>query len=244
MKGPAHLLAVAALAAAAPAAEGPELDEIVARHVEARGGAERWAEVETLVLTGSYATFSDDRPFTLLRARGDLFRLDFGLLGGEAVRARDAEGAWWQHPLMQPGAARLTAGPYQRQIERESVFGPLLIDPKARGVVIALVGATEVEGIPVIELAVTLADGSEESWFLDAGSYLEVAVDSRVSDHTQSPQPMRQRAFYDDFRPVDGLVVPFRVDYEFGHRLESMTVEQVVVDGEIDRARFSPPAGD
>jgi hypothetical protein len=230
------------LAAVTVAQDTPTLEQIVARHIEARGGAERWQEVTSIELTGIYAAFSDHEPFRLVRSPGNLYRLDFKILGAEAVRARDAEGPWWIHGLLQPQAGRAAEEPYKSQIERESLFGPLLLDLSEKGLEIELVGPADIEGIATIELAVSLPGGQKESWFLDAETYLEVAVDSEVSDYTQSPQPMKQRAFYDDFREVNGVQIPFRLDYEFGHRLESMTVEEAVVDGEVDPSRFSPPA--
>lgn len=215
--------------------------QVVESYLAARGGAERWRRARSLELRGIYAAFSDHEPFKLVRSREHLYRLDFTILGAPAVRARDARGPWWRHPLLQPQAARLEEGPYKVQVERESQFAPLLLDYEANGVQVELVGPGEVDGIPVVKLEVTLPDGSEETWYLDAESSLEVAIDNQVNDFTQSGEPMRQRAFFDDFRDVGGLVIPFRVDYEFGHRLESMTVEEASVDGEIDAAIFSPP---
>ena len=56
-----------------------------------------------------------------------------------------------------------------------------------------------------------------------------------------SGEPVSQRTFFDDYRDIDGLVIPHQVDLEFGHRLESMTVKQVEVDAEIAKGSFSPP---
>lgn len=52
---------------------------------------------------------------------------------------------------------------------------------------------------------------------------------------------MTQRAFYGDFREIDGLVIPFRVDLEFGARLEEMRVEEVRVDGAVDESWIEGP---
>lgn len=243
MKTRACLTAMAIVLSAAPrlSAEALTVEEVVTRYTEARGGTEIWRDVPSLWLEGIYATFSDHEPFTMARAQGDRYRIDFKVLGGEAVRARDAEGPWWRHPLLQPEAARLTEGPYKPMVERESHFAPLLVDAAAKGVAVELIGPGEVDGIPVIELAVRLPSGAEERWYLDGETYREVAVDSQVNDYTQSAEPMRQRAFFDDFREVEGLVLPYRIDYEFGHRLESMTVRTVELDRQLPEGYFSPP---
>ncbi len=218
----------------------PTVAAVVELYEEARGGVESWRRARSLELRGTYASFSDREPFALIRRPDHLYRLDFTILGGPAVRARDARGAWWRHPLLEPEPTRLDDGPYKAQLERESHFAPLLLDAAARGVAVRLIGPGDVDGAEVLELELTLPGGAVESWFLDRDSYLEVAVDSVVNDFTQSEAPMRQRAFYDDFREVGGLVIPFRIDYEFGHRLESMTVEEAHANREIDPARFSP----
>ena len=214
------------------------VDEVVARYVEARGGVDRWKALQNLELKGTYAAFSQQSAFTLIRARGNLFRLDFVLLGSPAVRARDAEGPWMLNGLLKPEAERVTEEPYQSQLERESAFEPLLFQFASKGVSVELVGRGEVDGVETIDLAVSLPSGATEVWRLDAETYLEVAIDSEVIDLTQFQEPVPMRAFFDDFRSVEGLVLPHLVELEFGARLESMTVEEVTVDSKLDMKRF------
>ena len=247
MRGESLFVAVALVATLAPPladAESPEasLEQVVGRYLEARGGAARWREVKSLTLTGTYAALSQRSAFTLIRRRDDVYRLDFTVMGEPATRARDTEGPWWRSALEeQPEPVRVSEGPYKTQLERESLFGPLLLDAETKGVSVRLVGPGDVEGQPTMDLEVSLPDGAKEVWHLDAETFLEVAIDSQVIDHTQGPKPMARRAFFDDFRTVDGLVLPFQVDYEFGARLEAMTVEDVVVDAALADDRFSPP---
>lgn len=222
-------------------AQGPSLEAIVAGNLDARGGGERWRAVESLHLAGTYAAFSDYEPFELIRARGDLYRLDFSILGGPATRAHDSVGPWWQHPLLQPESGRLEEGPYKGMLEREALFGPILLDYSDRGIEIAVVGPSEIEGIEALELVLTFPGGSQERWFLDPVSFREVASETQVHDFTQSAEPLRQRTFFDDFREVGGLVLPHRVEIEFGHRLETMSVEKAAVDLELKPETFSPP---
>ena len=220
--------------------DGLDVVEILARHRAARGG-ERWNEVGALEITGTYTAFSQPSEFRLVRLADDRYRLDFDLLGGPAIRARDSTGPWWRHELLAPEPARITEGPYEPLLVRESLFGPLLLDPAARDLEVELVGSGEINGRTTIDLEVTFPDGSKETWHLDPQSYLEVAVDSRVHDFTQAEGPIDQRAFYSDFRRVDGLVVPFQLDLEFGARLEEMEIESVKVDPEVDEDWLAGP---
>lgn len=239
------VLAVGSVAAQEPFPTSPEptAEEIVARYVVARGGADRWRQVQALRAMGSYSAFSFKAGFTLIRRRGDHYRLDFELLQTPAVRARDASGAWALHKLLWPEPTRIDDSPYRPQFERESAFGPLLVEHQARGLAIESLGPGEIDGIATVALEVTFPDGQVETWHLDAETLLEVAVDSEVVDLTQGG-PVRQRTYFDDFRPVEGLVLPHWLEHEFNHRLERMTIERWEVNPQLEPQAFSPPSED
>jgi hypothetical protein len=239
--GRTALLVLTCVGLALPAL-GAELtvDEAVARHVAARGGAERWREVQSLRLTGQYDAFSLRSDFTLARQRPHYYRLDFTLLDEPAIRARGPEATWARHKLLQPEPARVD-GPYQPQMERESLFGPLLVDQAAKGLRVEMLGPGDIDGVETVDLLVTFPDGATETWHLDAETLLEVAVDSRIYDFTQAGEPVALRTFYEDFREVDGLVIPHQLYLEFNHRLEAMAVESVAVNPPLDTAIFAAP---
>lgn len=240
-RAPIVIAILCCLPSPSTAADESGAEPVIARYLAARGGAERWRRLQALELSGTYAAFSKRSEFTLLRQRGDLFRLDFKLLDVPAVRARDPQGPWMLHVLLQPQAGRVTEEPYKSQLERESLFPLLLLDHREKGVAVELLGEGEVDGRRTVDLEVTLPGGARETWHLDAETFLEVAIDSQIFDHTQSAEPLRQRIFFDDFREVDGLVLPFVVECEFGARLESMTVERAVIDPDLAPSRFAPP---
>ena len=52
------LLATAVLGLAISASAAMELDDVIARHIEARGGKDAWEAVESMKITGSYTAFS------------------------------------------------------------------------------------------------------------------------------------------------------------------------------------------
>ncbi|MEJ2086153.1 MAG: hypothetical protein P8Y44_10815, partial [Acidobacteriota bacterium] len=156
--------------------------------------------------------------------------------------ARDKQGPWMLNSLLQPEVVRVTDEPYNSQLKRESVFEPLLLDYASKGIGVELIGPGDVDGIETIDLALTLPGGQQELWHLDTETYREVAIDSEVIDLTQFEEPVSQRIFFDDFRPVDGLVIPHSIEIEFGARLESMTIEEVIVNPELESSRFQMPS--
>lgn len=221
---------------------------VLARYAEARGGLEAWRVATTLEIRGDYATFSQWAPFELLRRRGeagDLYRFEHGMLGETVIKARGPEGLWWQFPIL--GATepqRVGIEVYPPLLSRESLFEPPLLDTEAKGLKIASVGPGDLDGQPAIVLEVVFPDERRETWYLDAETSLELAVDATVHDFTQGQAPMTRRTFFDDFRAVGGLVLPHLVSVEFGARLEEMKVEEVVVGTELPPERFALPASE
>jgi len=235
-------------AAEAPKPKPGSVEAVVARYVAARGGLERWREVDALELRGIYATFSHRNPFTLVRQRGDrrgdLYRFDFQVLGEEVTVARDADGPWLHFTMLgAPEPSRLPEEieVYRRQLIRDSTFEPALLGYREKGIEVKLLGPGEVDGRATIDLQVTFPDGWQETWMLDAETHLEVAIDATIYDYTQMTDPLTRRTFFSDFREVGGLVIPHRVAHEFGARLEEMEVEEVVVNPEIPAGTFELP---
>lgn len=221
-----------------------ELADVLQRYTAARGGLERWREVTTLAMRGTFTAFSESGPFTLLRRRDHLYRFEYTMGGKMDARARDQEGLWWRyHRFRITEGARVELEPYHRQMKRESMFEPALLDAEAKGITVVLLGPGRVDAQPTIDLELTFPDGSKEQWRLHAETFLEVAVDSIIVDMNQAREPMEKRVFYSDFRTVDGLVLPFRLALEFGARLEEIEVSEATVGPELDAAAFALPAG-
>jgi outer membrane protein assembly factor BamB len=244
-----------ATAAPAAAADDLALEEILRRYAEARGGATRWKQVKGLELRGTYRAFSERSDFVLLRQRAtpaDLFRLQYSVAGTPAIRAWDEAGAWLQHHFLSQTPLRVKGdkdmATYDPQMRREAIFAPPLLDPAAHGLSVEKAGRGEVNGAPTVALKVTFParegqPAAVETWHLDPRTFLEVAVDSQVLDYTQGAQPFAQRAYYADFRAVDGLMLPFRLELEFNARVEVMEVATAKVDPPLDASRFAmPPA--
>ena len=229
--------AAAVLALAAGPASALTLDDVLARHERARGGKARWEAVRSLTLKGEQETFSLVSPFTLVRAQPGGMRWEYDALGKPTVVAWDGEAGWWIEPLFGPWPTPLPAQ-NRKMLARDSQIVPPLLAWRENGDRLELVGEAELEGRPTIELALHRADGEEETWHLDPETGLEVARRSTGADYGQ---PLEQWTYYSDFRDVQGLVLPHRVDMAYGIRAVAQTVESVEFDTAVDPAIFALP---
>jgi outer membrane protein assembly factor BamB len=228
---------------ASPAPATLSLDEIVARYEAARGGRERWRALRSIAMEGTFTSLSQAAPFTLRRKRPGLYRFDSKMIEKEMTLAQDAQGPWWVYPLYGvETAAKMEEPPVVVMTARDAEIEPALLDYRAKGHKLVLAGRGNVNGQETLRLELTRPDGWVETWNLDPKTYLEVAVDSKVVDFSQLPQEMQERAYYSDFRAVGGLVIPHRIEREFGARHTVTTVASVRLDPEIADGVFALPA--
>ena len=217
------------------------VDEVVEKHIAARGGHAAWQGVGDLRMTGSFTGFSQVNPFTLHRTQDGHYHLDHVLGDKVVVIGWDGETAWWENNWMEPGARRIS-GPDLAVAMRDVEF-PLtpFFDLDTAGHQVALAGESTIDGMKVVGVDLTRKDGSNETWYFDPDTFLEVARDSPGSDFGR---PMTQRTIFDGFDQVGdaGAVMPHYVESQWYTRHRVMDIERVETGVAVDRNLFAMPA--
>ena len=225
-----------------PAGAGAQtVDEIVARHIEARGGLERIEAVRSIRMTGR-ANAGPGRDALVLREikRPGRIRTEFTVQGMTGVYAFDGESGWEVSPFlgrmdpepMSPRSARQAR-------EQADIAGPL-VDWRAKGHRVTLVGRETVDGREAYRLEVTLAGGTVRHDAIDAESFLLVK--------TESTRIVRGRersivTSFGDYKEVEGLLFAHAIVASAGDtaRRLSVVVETVELNPTLDEARFRMP---
>jgi outer membrane lipoprotein-sorting protein len=223
-------------------AAGMSTDEVLEKYRAAIGGAERWRAVTSMEWQGTETTFSVPAPFTLTRARPNLYRFERTMMKQPVLIVSNGETVWWNNPLMGAAWPVTIPAPESDIIRREAEFDVPLFDPAARGHRVEFAGREDLDGVQSYKLKVVLKDGSEETWFLDPDSFLPLA---RFAPTAEYGQVMEKQTWFSDYRKVKGLVLPHRMDQEFGTRYELLQLEKVRVNFDVDEAlfRMPPPEG-
>lgn len=219
------------------------VEEIVARYEAARGGRERWRALRSIEMEGTFTSFSEEAPFTLRRKRPNLYRFDSRMTRKEMILAQDAQGPWWLYPLYGiDSPAKVTEPPVLVMTARDAEIEPALFGYQEKGHKAVLAGRGDVNGQETLRVELTRSNGWVETWHLDPRTYLEVAVDSKVFDYSQLPQEMQERAYFSDFRTAGGLVIPHRIEKEYGARQTVTRVERIRLNPEVEDGVFAMPA--
>ncbi len=214
------------------------LEEVIEKHVEARGGRENWDKISTLRIMGDYTAFSKVEPFTLTRARENSYVLDTKMNGRVVITGYDGAVTWWDNHWFKEGAQRMT-GVDAEVAKGDAHFINPLWNYAELGMQAEYLGETEYEGMPALGIKLTRPDGQEETWYLDPQTYLEYA---RTAPGSDFGRPLPQRTFYDDFREVEGVKIPYLVETQWYTRDRVMHVAKIEVNVEVDPAYFNMPA--
>jgi hypothetical protein len=233
------LLAVLALTAPALSAQ-QTLEEIVARHVEARGGRAALAAIRTVRMSG-HASDGPGRQALVRReiARPGRIRTEFEFQGTTGVYAWDGATGWRVSPL--DGA--LEPQPLAREeavLAAEQADLDPLVDWRAKGGSLALAGTDALSGGDAHHLRLTLKSGAVRELWLDAksGQLVRTLSRRRLRGHE-----VLLETLFGDYRATDGVFFARSIDVGVPGRPRRLkiVVESVETNVVLDAARFRMP---
>ena len=187
-------------------------DELVAKNVAARGGAEKLRAIKTMVMSGTISFGEEKSPITVKAWRPNQIREEFTVQGTELTRAFDGNTGWQIEKNGEESKLNLMSGGESDNIKEEAenaIEGPLL-DYAKKGSKVEALGKDTVEGRPAYKLKITTRGGSSITQFLDGTTYLEIYEEI---ERSVNGKPMTIVEDVSDYREVGGV--------KFAHRFVS-----------------------
>jgi outer membrane lipoprotein-sorting protein len=220
--------------------------QIVDRHVAARGGAQAWRAIGTMAWTGhieSDAVGTARVPFLMLFKRPNSARFEILLQNQKSVRIFDGNQGWKLRPTGQgvPEPQAYTAEEVRAARDASGLDGPLF-DYQAKGVTVALQGTDTVEGRATYRLLVTLPSGESRIDWIDAQNFLQLKYERAARNGGGRVGTVA--VFFRDYRTVQGFVMPFSI--ETGNAAQDnadrMVIEKIAFNPALDDSWFARPA--
>jgi outer membrane lipoprotein-sorting protein len=227
---------VAALSLVTPVF-GQTADEIVAKNLQAKGGAEKWKSIASVKMTGKLSAQGRDLPMTVYTKRPNLMRQDITTPAGNAVQAFDGVTPW----VIPPGAEtpREITGPQADAARTGAEFDGPLVDYAAKGHTVELVGKEKVGETETYHLKLTRKNGNVEHYYMDAGSGLEV---KRMTEVEEGGTKRTLESELSDYKTVDGMMIPHTLKQSVnGSPVMQMTIDKIELNAPIDDALFRMP---
>ena len=206
-------------------------DQLVARNLAARGGADKLRAISSQHVQGKARLGGglDAKTESWAIAPGQ-WRDEFSLQGLTAVEAWDGRQAWAINPF---GGRRepqkLTADDAKDMIDSADVAGPLL-DHKAKGSRVEYLGTEDIDGTDAHKLRVTARNGDSWVVYLDPDQFLEIRI---VAHHMVRGQERVSSTDVGEYEKVDGIYFPFEIG---NNHIDTMTLNP-----KIDPQQFALP---
>jgi outer membrane lipoprotein-sorting protein len=218
------------------------VDEITKKVVDARGGIDKIKAVQSERITGR-VSFSQGIEGTLVLEleRPHKLHSEITVEGQNVVRVYDGKSAGWTiNPFSENKDVQdMSAEELQEMPDESDADGPL-VDYKAKGSQVELVGKEDLDGKAVYRLKITGKNGEVRSYLIDASTFLTTKWEGirKVGD-----QALPWECILADYRDVQGLKFPFKIDQGSPgtEYKQTLTVEKIEINPKIDESHFGRP---
>ncbi|HVS64066.1 MAG TPA: hypothetical protein VMT85_11260 [Thermoanaerobaculia bacterium] len=237
---PLGLVLLLALASITTPALGQDLslDQVLDRYYEALGGESAWAAVTSTHQKGTMQMMGMEAPIEIWSKRPEKLRLEFTMQGMTGIQAIDGDSGWQVMPFMGSTEPEpMPAEMLEMMSSDVDIDGPLF-GWKEKGHQVELVGQEDVEGTPAYKLHVTLANGVELDYFLDAEHFVPIQT---TIDATFQGQEFETTTTISDYKQVGDLMIPHSMQSESPMGTQTITVQEVEINPEIEDSFFAMP---
>jgi hypothetical protein len=227
-------------------------DQLIARSEAARGGEQKLKAIQSVKMTGTWATqqapnphmmggggLISPSPVTVMIAPGRYLRRIEQGKGVPMVKAINGQETWELNapkgilkplPMVAKDAAR-----FRHLADPQGS----LVNAPAKGNKVEVVGKLSWKNSQVYKLKVTFRDGGVNYIYLDAKSFLPVRMVTTLYI-PQSDKEIDIEFLYEDFRDVNGVKWPFveRANAPEGNLVQSISWDKIEVNVPLDEAAF------
>ncbi len=236
-------LALGLLVSVVAVAGAQTADEIVAKTIAAQGldklksvQSRRMSATMTITPPGMDVgiTFENKRP---MKARATIT-----VQGIENVQAYDGQTGWTFMPAQGKATPEPATADELKDLQEQADIDGELVNYKAKGNTIELVGKEPVQGTDTYKLKVTLKNGDVQYQYFDTTTYLPIKM---VTTRTINGTPGTVETLISDFKDEGGVLMPHAIEATVpvgGMQMtQKITVTKVEFNVPIEDSRFKMP---
>ncbi len=213
-------------------------EEIIAKHIEAHGGAANWNKIESIKTTGTFSAFSLEKDYMAFKTKKGAYYADFHLGEQRLIEAYNGKKGWTIDPWQEILYARNISSKETDVFEQKAVFFTPFLNYKEKGYSVEFIGKQDIDGTETFALKLNKANGTTQTWYLDASTYLEYKCEVPWVDFAM---PLQAEIYFDDFRTVEGVVIAFYTERFFWQRDRIIQLAKVEINPDFDRNLMNMP---
>jgi hypothetical protein len=230
-----HLSVLASfLAFSAGYVRAQDPSKIISDYVRALGGSKALSKIQTETLEGAFSNPSDGKPstYTFSLKLPNRYYSEFVLGEKPLIEAYNGKSAWHQAPS---GELSTLLGQQGQQLEAASLYyNSRLLNLKKSKLAVAFIGHAQVRGKDALQLELTTTTNIRRELFFDPQSHLLVKESAPVAG-------LDQEILYDDYRTVDGVKLPYKIELHRGPDTYSINITRASINETVGERTFDFP---
>jgi hypothetical protein len=185
-------------------------DEVVDKHYDAIGGKDNWRKVTSMKMEATVSTQGMDIPVTIFQVHNKAMKQEINVMNMVGYMIMTTEGGWNFLPFMgQTAPEPMTADDLEVGKENLDIQGELL-DYKAKGHSIELLGKEDVDGTDCHKLKLTRKSGRSTTYLIDAKTFYVVRTISKAKANGQEVDLTVNMSNYQ--KQSFGIVLPLSME--------------------------------
>ena len=230
--------------------------KIVDEYVHAEGGAKALAKIQTASITGSLTddTTGQSGTYSLITKAPNKFYSEIIVGPHRLIEAYNGKSAWGQDTSGQEtgadsspdstGAPHTLAGAVATEWEAAGRYlNSRLADAKKSKFGLQLIDIQDVGGRKAYHVRISLSPQVSRELFFDAQTHLMIReiIPAGAQQQPESKNAIAQELDYADYRPIDGIVAPYRITLHRAGHVYTVAVSRIEWNAPVNDSVFDFP---
>lgn len=220
-----------ALVAVTITTKAQTVDEVINKHIDAMGGADKIKAVKSQTTEGTMEIQGMEFPFKTWSIHNTAMRIDFEAMGTTNTQVVSTKGGWMFMPVQQQQAPVDSDPETVKEAASELDLTGEMYDYKTKGHTAELIGKETLEGQELYKIKFTRKSGTVTTIMVDAGTYL---ISKRITPRTIEGQEVEITEILSNYKKTaDGYTyaatieqLPMGMKMNFGKYEYNAAVDQ------------------
>jgi hypothetical protein len=228
------IFAIAVALSCSGTCRGQDAGKIIERYVKAVGGSKALSKLQTVSIDGTLSAEGDARPgtFALRVKQPNRYYSEIRSNGKTLIESYNGKSAWQQ---VENGETNTLLGSQATEMEAAGqYYNSRLQELSKKKIGAAFKGHAQVRGRDALQVELSYPTGVRWEVYFDPDNYL-------IAEEKATLAGIEQEIYYRDYRRIDGLKIPYKIELHRGTQTYSITVTQVNVNETIGERVFDFP---
>jgi hypothetical protein len=207
--------------------------KIVDQYIKAEGGSKALSKMQTLTLEGTFSG-ADGKAgtYTFNTKLPNRYYSELVIGDRAVIEAYNGKSAWHRDTA---GEIATLVGAEGAQLEAAGLYyNSRLVNAKKNKVGIGFAAHAQVRGKNALEIEATTNAGIKRHVFFDEQTHLILKEEATIGG-------IDEQILYDDYRTLDGVKLPYKIELHRGNEAYDITVTRAVVNGTVGERVFDFP---